>query len=173
MSPVIALIGVGNRWRGDDGVGWAVVASAGRRLGQSVAVIEADGEPSRLIDAWTDVDLAVVVDGVTSDAKPGTIHVWQGDADLGRSSRSNGSHSLGLADAIALGRAVQRLPRQLVVVGIEVHETSSGDELSPSVVAKVEQAADLVAGIVTRWKEDPTAQAGSKATSSEAPGSSE
>ncbi len=173
MSPVITLIGVGNRWRRDDGVGWAVVAAAGRRLGHTVAVVEADGEPSRLIDAWTDVDLAVVVDGVTSGAEPGTIHVWHGDAVLGRSSRSNGSHSLGLADAIALGRAVQRLPRQLVVVGIEVQETSSGDELSPSVVGKVEQAADLVAEIVAGWKADPAAQAGSRATSSEAPGSSE
>ena len=173
MSPVITLIGVGNRWRGDDGVGWAVVASAGRRLGDSVAVIEADGEPSRLIDAWTGVDLAVVVDGVTSGAEPGTIHVWRGDADLGRSSRSNGSHSLGLADAVALGRAVQRLPRQLVVVGVEVGETSTGNELSPAVVANVEQAAELVAEIVALWTSDPAVQAGSRATSSEAPGSIE
>jgi hydrogenase maturation protease len=173
LSPGITLIGVGNPWRRDDGVGWAVVAAAGRRLGHSVAIVEADGEPSRLIDAWTDADLAVAVDGVTSGAKPGTIHVWHGDAELRRGSRSNGSHSLGLADAIALGRAVQRLPRQLVVVGIEVQETSNGDELSPPLVGRVEQAADLVAEIVAQWRADATAQAGSRATSSEAPGSSE
>ncbi len=109
---------------------------------------------------------------MTSGAEPGTIHVWREEADLARDSRSIGSHSLGLADAIALGRAVQRLPRRLVIVGIEVQEASPGEGLSPPVAAKVEQAADLVAEIVAEWKADPTAQAGSSATSSGVPGSS-
>ena len=172
MSLGVTLIGVGNPWRRDDGVGWAVVAAASRRLGQRTAVVETDGEPSRLIDAWTGIDLAVVVDAVTSGAEPGTIHIWRDEADIAGDSRSGSSHALGIADAIALGRAVQRLPRRLVVVGIEVQETSPGDGLSPPVAANVERAADLIAEIVAQWKEDPTAQAGSRATSSGVPGSS-
>ena len=173
MRPAITLIGVGNPWRRDDGVGWAVATAASRRLGDAVVVIETDGEPSRLIDAWVDTDLAVVVDAVCSGSEPGTIHVWRGEAEIARGRRSTGSHSLGLADAIALGRAVQRLPRELVVVGIEVQQTSRGDGLSSPVAAAVEPAAELISDIVTLWQAESRPQAGSKATSSAAPGSSE
>jgi hydrogenase maturation protease len=173
LRPGVTLIGVGNPWRCDDGVGWEVVAAAHRRLGDCVETIEVDGEPSRLIDAWSDADLAVIVDAVRSEADPGTIRVWRGEAEIARSKRPTGSHSLGLAHAIALGRALQRLPRELVVVGIEVQQIAPGDGLSLPVAAAVEPAATLISDIVTLWQAQSRPQAGSNATSSAAPGSSE
>jgi len=169
----VTLIGVGNPWRCDDGVGWAVAAAARRRLGDGIAVIETDGEPSRLIDAWTDTGLAVVVDAMNSGADPGTIRVCRGDAELVQGRKANASHSLGLAEAIALGRAVQRLPQDLVVVGIEVQQTSHGNELSAAVSAAVERAAEVIGGLVNAWRRADLRQAGSNATSSAAPGSRE
>jgi hydrogenase maturation protease len=169
----VTLIGVGNPWRSDDGVGWAVAAAARRRLSEDVAVIETDGEPSRLIDAWTDTGLAVVVDAMSSGADPGTIRIRRGDAEFVQSRNSSASHSLGVAEAIALGRAVQRLPQDLVVVGIEVQETSHGNGLSAAVSAAVERAAEVIGDLVTAWQQAVLCQAGSNATSSAAPGSSE
>jgi hydrogenase maturation protease len=157
LRPRIALIGVGNPWRGDDGVGRAVVQAAGVVLGPDVEVVEVDGEPSRLIDAWTHADLAVVVDALRSGAVPGTIRVWHDALELARGAPPTGSHSLGLANAIALGAALDRFPRRLIVVGVEVAETASGQGLSPAVATAVD---DVVAVIVA------AVQAGSKATSS-------
>jgi hydrogenase maturation protease len=167
LSSRVVLIGVGNPWRGDDGVGRAVVDVAAGRLKPDVEVVEADGEPSRLIDAWTDVDLAVVVDAVRSGAEPGTIHVWRDNSELAHSAPSTGSHALGVADAIALGGALRRLPRTLVVVGVEVGETSAGHGLAAAVAAKLDDAAHTVCRIVDDWlATESIAQAGSKATSS-------
>ena len=167
MTPRIVLIGVGNPWRGDDGVGRAVVEVAVDRLGPDVGYVEADGEPGRLIDAWTDADLAVVVDAVRSGAAPGTIHVWRDDTELARTAPSTGSHALGLAEGIALGGALHRLPKALVVSGVEVGETASGIGLSAAGAAIVEDAVGTVCGIVDEWMAAETlTQAGSKATSS-------
>ncbi len=130
MTSGVAVIGVGNPWRRDDGVGWAVAAAAGRRLGKVVDVVECDGEPSRLLDAWCELDVAVVVDAVRSGASPGTVHVWDDVPDLPVASSVTGSHALGIADAVALGRALDRLPTRLIVIGIEVDDTSSGQGLS-------------------------------------------
>ena len=139
----IVLIGVGNPWRGDDGVGRVVVEAAAAGL-VDAEVIESDGEPARLVDAWTGAGVAVVVDAVRSGAPPGTVHTWAGEAALPVAPASPGTHALGVAEAIALGRAVGRLPRRLVVVGIEAAETSAGQGLSPPVTDAVATAAEVV-----------------------------
>ena len=148
MTTRVVIIGVGNSWRGDDGVGWAVAEAAGRRLCSAVEVVESDGEPSRLIDAWADADLAVVVDAVRGDAPPGTVHVWADPPEGVRASPSAGSHALGLADAVALGRALHRLPTRLVVVGVEAHDTTPGHGLSSPVADAVENAVDVIARVI-------------------------
>jgi hydrogenase maturation protease len=150
MRSRVALIGVGNPWRRDDGVGWEVIAAAGRRLGTAVDVVECDGEPSRLLDAWCALDLAVVVDGVVGGASPGAIHVWAEPFGLPVASSAAGSHALGIADAVALGRALDRLPARLIVVGIELDDTSAGHGLSAAVAAAVEEAVDVIADLVTQ-----------------------
>ena len=150
MKSGVALIGVGNPWRHDDGVGWAVVTAAGQRLGQSVDVVQCDGEPSRLLDAWADLDVAVVVDAVRSGAEPGCIHVWANAPDLPAASSVTGSHAFGVADAVALGRALDRVPSRLTVIGIEIDDTSLGHGLSEAVVGAIEKAVDLIAEIVTQ-----------------------
>ena len=151
MTSRIAVIGVGNPWRRDDGVGWVVADEVGRRLGPAVAVVASDGEPSRLLDAWTGVDLAVVVDAVRSDAAPGTIHVLSDELVPDRVPPRSGSHALGLGDAIALGRALDRLPARLVVVAVEAEDTDAGHGLSPSVEDVVDEAADTVARVVAAF----------------------
>jgi hydrogenase maturation protease len=145
VSPRVVVIGVGNPWRRDDGVGWVVAEAARRRLGNAVDVVESDGEPSRLLDAWAGFDLAVVVDAVCGGAAPGTVHVWADEPDVARASSSTGSHALGVAEAIALGNALDRLPARLIVVGVEAAETTPGHGLSSAVAGAVEEAVDVIA----------------------------
>ena len=148
MRSRIVIIGVGNPWRRDDGIGWAVAEAVGHRLGPAVEVVESDGEPTRLLDAWAGIDVAVVVDAVRGGGAPGKIHVWTDDSELPGTSPSTGSHALGLADAVALGRALHRLPKRLIVVGVEAHDTTPGHGLSSAVAGAVEEAVDVIATLV-------------------------
>jgi hydrogenase maturation protease len=146
----VVVIGVGNPFRRDDGVGWVVALAAGRRLGETVETRLCDGDPARLLDAWTDVALAVVVDAMRSGARPGAIRVVAADgvSELPASRSPAGSHSLGVGQGLALGRAIGRLPDRLVVIGIEARDHAFGDELSAPVTAAVGDAVDLVVRIV-------------------------
>lgn len=150
------VLGVGNRFRGDDGVGPAVLdALAGRRAAVAAADLrELDGEPTRLLDAWAGRRRVVVVDAVRSDpAAPdgaaGRLVVLAGaDAvDPERVARWRAGvsgHSAGLAEAIRLAAVLGRLPEELCIVGVEVAGADEGPGLSPAVAAAVGAAADEV-----------------------------
>ena len=85
----MVVIGVGNEYRRDDGAGLAVVTSLRDRVPPGVELVLTDGEPTRLIEAWTGAALAVVVDAVRADPpRPGRVHRFvagpaagRGDAD--------------------------------------------------------------------------------------------
>lgn len=146
------MVGVGNPYRGDDGIGPAVLARL--RPGQEpwVRLVDSDGEASRLVLAWDGARLAVVVDAVRSGATPGTLHRLALDprsADaveqLGRAEGWRaGTHGTGLAEALGLGRVTGHVPDRLVVIGVEVADIRPGPHLSPAVARAVDGAAALV-----------------------------
>jgi len=138
----VVVIGVGNRFRCDDGVG-PLVADRIAALGLcGVVVTETDGEPTRLLDAWEGATVAVVIDAVRSGTVPaGTVHRaeaplpggWRSDAPPPAS-----SHGLGLGEAYALGAALGRLPARLIVLGVEGQTFAAGTELSDAVAGAVD-----------------------------------
>lgn len=139
------VIGVGNRFRRDDGVGLRAIALARGELPDDVQVMESDGEPSRLLDAWDGADLAIVVDAMRSGVEPGTVVRAEAGRDALPGPATGGStHSLGIGEAVALGRALDRLPPGVVVFGIEGERFESGVELSEAVERGAARAAALV-----------------------------
>jgi len=138
------VIGLGNPDRGDDAVGVEVARLvAAERL--DVTVLEFD-DPSEAIDAWEPDDTVVVTDAVSSGFHPGDIHVVDAIAQklpTGRWS-AGGTHALGLAAAVEIARALGRLPRRLVVVGVEAKHFGHGTPMSEAVAAAVPAAAEAV-----------------------------
>ena len=114
------LIGVGNSFRCDDGIGPALAAAIGELDLPGVSVIISDGEPSRLLDAWSGARLAVVVDAIRMDGgEAGQIHrhcVTDGRMPEGWTSAGSAStHALGISEAIDLAQVMGRTPERLVV----------------------------------------------------------
>jgi hydrogenase maturation protease len=121
-----------------------------------------DGETGRLLDTWADADLVVIIDATHGGGEPGTIQVLSPTpAERARSNARLGTHALGVDHALALGRAVGRMPRSLVIVGIEGHDHALGETLSAPVAAAVEPAVDLLASIVRGPQQRDTAGAAS------------
>ena len=65
--PRAVLIGIGNPYRRDDGIGPALAAEIEQLRPPGVSVTVSDGEPTWLLDAWSGAPLAVVVDAVLCD----------------------------------------------------------------------------------------------------------
>lgn len=155
MTDRVAVLGVGNPDRGDDGVGHAVVATLSGNLPAHVGLRVLDGEPSRILDAWAGTALTVVVDAAepSGDAdEPGTVRVVDmADArDAAGSTVSLlpdlavSSHGAGIATAIELGAVLDRLPGRLVIVAVTGATFGLGDPMSEPVQAAVAVAAQAV-----------------------------
>ena len=150
------MICIGNPFRRDDGVAGAIAERLRFRLPAGAAVVELDGEPARVVEAWDDVDLAVVVDAARSGVDPGQVRRIEVDADvvLPAGPRTS-THGQSLADALLLGRALGRMPRRLVVHAVEGDDFGHGPGLSAMVAAAVPGVAD---GVLAELAADPTPQ---------------
>lgn len=148
MTAPALVIGLGNPDRGDDGAGREIARCvAARRTG--IRVLELD-DPSDALDAWTGQDTVVVADTVVSGGQVGQLHVVQvGETRLPTEGwASGGTHALGIATAVELARALGRLPRRLVLVGVEGARFTCGAPMSAAVAAAVPRATDVVLDLV-------------------------
>jgi hydrogenase maturation protease len=139
------LIGVGNPDRGDDGAGRAVARRLLGRNDCALDVRESSGEATSLMNAWTGFDDVVVVDACRGAGPPGSVHVF-GPEDVERvaSLQHASTHSLGVAAAIGLARALGTLPSRLVIYAIEARHSAEGECLSPEADRAVLEVVALV-----------------------------
>ncbi|MEU0484899.1 hydrogenase maturation protease [Streptosporangium sp. NPDC006013] len=151
------VIGIGNELRGDDAAGLLVARLLRDVLPPEVPVVENGGDPAELIEAWTGVGLAIVIDTVISGTPPGTVRRC---TVLGPASPPGGagwtppalphgsSHALGIADAVALGRILHRLPRELALYTVEGADFGLGAPVTPAVKHAIGRLTETVAGLV-------------------------
>ena len=149
------VVGLGNPDRGDDAVGHTVARRVAALRLPGIQVLERE-DPTSLIDLWDGRDLAVVVDAVCSSKVPGTLVIMESGVggapltdDTWTRTGRGGTHAFGLAAAVELARALHRLPRRLVLIGIEAGGLDHGEPLSAPVGAAVEPAVEAVLGILS------------------------
>lgn len=139
-APNTLVIGLGNAFRGDDGVG-RVVARRLREIAlPGVTVREESGEGAALMEAWMDAGAVILVDAVQSGAAPGTIHRLDATRTPVPSRFFHYStHAFSVAEAVELARALNQLPPHLILYGIEGGDFTAGEQLSPEVAAAVDE----------------------------------
>jgi hydrogenase maturation protease len=136
------VIGVGNAYRGDDGVGPTVLELLRVEELPGVRLLACDGDCSTLLDAWHEAGAVVLIDAVSSGAPPGTIYRIDALAQaLPREISFQSTHAFGVAEALALGRTLGYLPASLIIYAIEGRNFATGAGLSDEVEAAVQQVA--------------------------------
>lgn len=137
MTTPVLIIGVGNEYRGDDGVGLAVARRIRELNLSAVKVIEASGEGAALMEAWQGAEAAMLIDAVYSGGTPGTIYRFDARTEsIPAKFFHYSTHAFSVAEAIELARALNQLPPRLIVYGIEGLRFDAGVGLS----AEVERA---------------------------------
>lgn len=139
-APNTLVIGLGNAFRGDDGVGRVVARRLREVALPGVTVREESGEGAALMEAWMDAGAVILVDAVQSGAAPGTIHRLDATRTPVPSRFFHYStHAFSVAEAVELARALNQLPPRLILYGIEGGDFTAGEQLSPEVAAAVDE----------------------------------
>jgi len=143
-QPVV-VIGVGNDFRQDDGVG-LVVARRVQSAAGHVRVVVGIPDGTRMIDVWDGADLAVVVDCTSAAGQPGRVHCFEAlhEAIPEGVFRSFSTHCFSIRSTFDLARTLDRLPQRLVVYGIEGERFDMGEGLSPQVGLAAEQVTSRI-----------------------------
>lgn len=145
----VLVVGIGSPDRGDDGVGPAVAEGVAALRLPDVTVLQRAEPMDLLDDGFSSADLVVVVDAVRSDRTPGTVLLRELDVDpVPDGAGAASTHVLGLDATVELARALGRMPRRLVLVGVAAADFATGDPISAAVRDAVPVATDLVAEVV-------------------------
>jgi hydrogenase maturation protease len=148
----IVLVGVGNLFRRDDGIGITIARRLRERLktppGTKINITESSGEGADLMRRWEGADQVFIFDAVMSRQSGvaiGTVHRLEAAAQKFPSEFFKySSHAFSLAEAVELARVLDKLPKKLVVYGVEAKEFGYGENLMPQVDAAGDEVVKCV-----------------------------
>src|SRR5436309_14910374 len=149
MSRPILLIGIGNEYRGDDGVGLVAARELQAKKLPHILVTECSGDGAELMEMWKSAATVILVDAVSSGAKPGTIYRLDAlTQSIAASFSFPSTHAFGVAEAIGLAHALDQLPPCLMIYAIEGKNFAAGSGLSLEVEQAVREVVEQVASEV-------------------------
>lgn len=140
----VVVIGLGNGYRKDDGVGIAAAEAVKELALPRVRVTTKVADPLNLLEAWRGAELAVVIDAAEgSPSIPGRVRRCTVD-DVADVSAGLSSHSIDIGQTQALGRVLGRVPDAIVLLTVDVADTGHGVGLTPRVANAVPEVVSAV-----------------------------
>jgi len=139
------IIGVGNIFRRDDGAGPSCASMVKLKAPAGVKVLIRSGEAADLLECWGPDDDVVIIDAMKAGLTPGSFkRIDALQAKFPVEDFKFSSHSFGVAEAVEIGKVLSRLPKSLIVYGIEAGETGDGEGLTPVVSLAVAEVANRI-----------------------------
>lgn len=130
----ILLIGVGNSFRSDDGVGGFIAGEVKAQKFLNVMCMEQRGEGVDLIEQWKGFSTVILIDAVSCEGKPGTIFRFElPPNELPKNVFACSTHALNIADVIHLAKTLNQCPAKIIVYGIAGKNFEMGQKLSDEV----------------------------------------
>ncbi len=139
------IIGVGNEYRRDDGVGVEVARHIDKLGLPQVQVLAHSGEGASLLEHFREADLVIIIDATQSESSPGTVHFFDaGNSPIPTDFFNYSTHAFSVAEAVELARALNKLPTRLLVYGIEGKDFSAGIGLTEAVQVSVDTVVERI-----------------------------
>lgn len=149
----VLILGLGNPYRSDDGVGVAV-ARGFRSPCSDVDIKHLNGEATAIINAWEDYSHVIICDAACAEGQAQTPFVafqpLEEEGVLQKETHTS-SHGFGLSEAIKLGKAVGQIPDEIFAIGIYGQNFAVGDSLSPQVVSVIPQVQKVIQSKLKEW----------------------
>lgn len=153
----IVVIGIGNDFRGDDAVGLYTARLLEERGLPGTSIVVGVAEGTALIDHWESAAKCFVIDCAVSGANPGTRHTFQAhiEAIPGDIFTGYSTHNISVTDAVELAKVMGKLPKELIVYGIEGCNFEPGAALSKDVESMAREVAREIATKITATASQP------------------
>jgi len=153
----VAVIGIGQSLRGDDGIGPEAVrlwSSIHPKISQDprILIILLETPGLGLLADLESPDAAVLVDAVSTGRPAGTVGVFDPIPNTGLSAAEKTAHGFGVAETISVARkSGARLPEHLILIGVEGGQYDLGRSLSDPVRAALPAAAEKIQEMVLNF----------------------
>jgi len=140
------VFAVGNPFYGDDGVAAAVLTEVrARGLLPDDDLFDLHTDALDLVDRFAPDELNVIVDAAHMGLEPGEVACFRaGEVRMKIRSDHLSMHGFGLAEACELALQLGRLPREVLIVGVEPAVIEIGKSLSDPVLAAVPRVVGLL-----------------------------
>ncbi|WNY27100.1 hydrogenase maturation protease [Methanolapillus ohkumae] len=155
LKKSIRVIGCGNLWMGDDGVGIRTVEKLvqmkedGFSLLQDVDLIDAGVSGLDMLGFLEGIDKIIIVDAIKSGENTGSILKVKGEDlllgdDVGK---MMSSHDVSVPTVLLIAEKIQKLP-EIVVFGVEIDKHCDEVNLTLDMHPAVENAIDKVISLI-------------------------
>ena len=135
------LLGIGHRFRSDDGLGPYVVQQINRKQIDGIVALELNGDFTNVIHNLGNYKELIVVDASMGGRPTGSYQVIDYCKEgLPTEWVQSSTHGLGIAEGLELAAAIDALPEKVTVYAVEAGNFDPGKQLSPEVL----KAADKV-----------------------------
>lgn len=145
----IVVLGIGNPYLKDDGVGILVAQELrSRRLGSDVLVYDSQTIEASLIWEFRQARALIIVDALTSGAPAGTVSRFRLAPKRGATEGIPSLHELRLHDLVDLA-GLDVISSPVTIVAVEPKDCRLGEGLTEEVQAAVPKAVDEVSNLVS------------------------
>ncbi len=135
------ILGLGNPFRGDDGIGAAVVAALrDQDLPPDVIVVDGGSPGLETVLIWQGYERVIIVNAAEMGIAPGVWKRFLSDEavlHIKNESMRGTLHDAGLAEALALAAALDMLPSDLVFYCVQPSFTGWSADLTAPVAAAI------------------------------------
>lgn len=140
------IIGIGNRFRSDDGLGPEAARRIDRLNLPNTTVLESAGDLTSLKDEIEKCDSLIIIDSVLAGKPPGSIHKidpFDGKNTIPLDKRFS-THAMGIVNELRLLSEISGLPEKTVIYGVEGADFSFSEGLSCPVMNAIDPLVDRI-----------------------------
>ena len=154
----ILVIGMGNPYRCDDGIGLQIAKNLSKILPEEVKVQTHANDTLALMELWQNYDCVYLIDAVNTGLRydpngshdeeqiPGRLYRFDAAAEQLPPIffTKYSTHCFSIHETIALYKNLGTLPKKLIIYGIEGHSFQVGSELSGKVQQAISDITDCI-----------------------------
>lgn len=143
-KPKILIIGVGNPFRSDDGIGPAIIKILQAENNPDFVLVDGGTDGLALLDQLAEYEKSIIIDAVQMLEAPGVVKSFTpAEAKIKIKSDVLSTHGLGLAETLKLVDELN-IKTKIKIIGIQPQNVDFGDGLSDEIKNQIPQILKLI-----------------------------